>query len=978
MDCHSSFVVRHFLLLLFGAFSFSNVPQLHAAERVPWTSSRVHGSPEPPSPYRVERAFPKLTFAAPIEAAVIPGTDRLVIVQQRGKLVSIPNDEACEKAEPFADLKQFEPEAFESYSIAFHPQFAQNRFAFVWINLDLHGKPTREEGTRIVRFRVTEENPPRLDLASGQTIFTWLGGGHNGGTIRFGPDGMLYISTGDASVPDPPDMFATGQDLSDVLSSVLRIDVDRADVDRADAGTAYAVPQDNPFLATPGARGEVWAYGFRNPWRMSFDKMTGALWVGDVGWELWEMIDRVERGGNYGWSITEGGRQDVRPDRPRGPTPILPPVAVHSHEEAASITGGEVYYGKKLPELTGAYLYGDWQLGTFWSLREGEPPRELCRSTLLPTGFGIAPDGELLICDQGGGGLWRLARNPDAGQPAQFPRKLSETGLFSDAEKQTPVRGVVPYAVNAERWADHATGERWVAMPGSENVSVAKKELGVMSKGRWVFPAGTVLAKTYSLETESGNGAARRRVETQMLHFDGEQWGAYSYRWNDAQSDAELVPARGAEATFEIKDAAAPGGVRRQPWRYFSRAECLRCHNLWDNFAPGFFPLQLDRTTAEVNQLDLLSELGLAAGRAMPPKTRPDAKLAPPNGAAGDLELRARSYLHTNCSTCHRAGGGGSVPSVMNIEAPLTDAKLVGLKPVQGDLGLPEGRVIAAGDTFRSVLLYRMATAGRGHMPYLGSKLVDDRGVLLIRDWIAAMPSEENVSPATRLQRDAEQASLAKLKSGNGTQLDALLGTHSGALSVALAILDGSLAGDLRPPAIARGSALADPLGGDLFERFLPEEQRRNVLGPDLQPDALLAKKGDAAHGKQIFAALCAACHRAGGDGIDFGPELTHIAAKYERRALLEQILQPPKIIEAPWQLTTVTLKNGESLSGFIAARTGADFTLKLPGGATRAIAGADLDKTTTARVSLMPEGLFQGLTAEEAADLLEFVSALK
>ena len=351
---------------------------LCAADRVPWTTSRVHGSPEPPEPYRVERIFPKLTFAAPLDAMLIPGTERLVIVEQFGRLFSIPNDPNCAQADLFADLKQYDPEAVESYGIAFHPQFAKNRLAFVWVNLDLHGKRNREDGTRIVRFHVTEDNPPRLDLASAQTIFSWLSGGHNGGNVRFGPDGMLYISTGDAGTPDPPDPFATGQDISDVLSSVLRIDVDRAD-----PGKAYGIPKDNPFVATPGARGEVWAYGLRNPWRLSFDSKNGALWVGDVGWELWEMIYRVERGGNYGWSITEGSRQDVRPDRVRGPTPILPPVVAHSHTEAASITGGEVYYGKKLPELNGAYIYGDWQVGTFWALRDGAV-RQLCRSTLMP------------------------------------------------------------------------------------------------------------------------------------------------------------------------------------------------------------------------------------------------------------------------------------------------------------------------------------------------------------------------------------------------------------------------------------------------------------------------------------------------------------------------------------------------------------------------------------------------------------------
>jgi putative heme-binding domain-containing protein len=940
-------------------------PALFAAERAPWTASRVHGSPEPPAPYRVERAFPKLTFAAPLDAVTIPGTDRLVIVEQRGRLFSIPNDESCERADLFGDLKQFDREAVECYGIAFHPQFAENRFVFVWINLDLHGKPNREEGTRIVRFRVVAESPPRLDLASGQTVFTWLSGGHNGGNLRFGPDGMLYISTGDAGTPDPPDPLATGQDISDVLSSVLRIDVDRPD-----AGKPYGIPQDNPFIAMPGARGEVWAYGFRNPWRLSFDPKTGALWVGDVGWELWEMIYRVERGGNYGWSITEGSRQDVRADRARGPTPILSPVVAHSHEEAASITGGEVYYGKRLPELTGSYIYGDWQLGTFWALRDGAV-RELCKSTLLPVGFGVTAEAELLICDQVGGGLWRLARNPDAGKPSQFPRKLSETGLFSDVAKQTPAPGVLPYAVNAERWADHATGERWIAIPSSENVSIAKKDLGVMAAGRWVFPNDSVFAKTYSLEMERGIPASRRRIETQLLHYDGQQWAAYSYRWNDAQTDAELIPSRGADATYEVKDADSPGGARWQAWRYFSRAECLRCHNMRENFAPGFSTFQLDRTTSDApgNQLDLLQQLGLAPVRS---------KLSDAYGDRASVEFHARSYLHANCATCHRQHGGGAVPSWMNIDAPLAGSRLIDSKPVQGDLGLPEARVIAAGDPFRSVLLYRMATAGRGHMPYLGGKLVDDRGVVLVRDWIAGMKGERELTAAVAQPREDERRTLARLIAGDAASLETLLATGSGALSVALAVIDGSLKGDLRGQAIAKGSALPDPLRRDLFERFLPDQQRRQTLGPDIRPETILARQGDATRGKPLFAALCAACHRAGDAGTDFGPELTRVGAKFDRAKLLEQLLEPAKLIEPQWELATVALKNGESVTGFIAERTGVEVMLKLAGGAKRKVSASDLGKITTERVSLMPVGLLQGLTAQEAADLLEFAASLK
>ncbi len=916
--------------------SFFAAAALSGAERVPWTSSKIHGSPEPPPRYRVERAFPKVTFENPIDVAVIPGTRRLVVSTLDGRLFSLPDDESCEKAELFGDVRQFEQETASSYAFTFHPRFAENRFVFVWINLDGHGHKNREDGTHIVRFRVTEEDPPRLDLASGKLIYTWMSGGHNGGGLRFGPDGMLYIAAGDTADPDPPDPLATGQNIGDVLASIQRIDVDHPD-----AGRAYGIPKDNPFVNTPGARGEVWAYGFRNPWRMSFDKKSGALWVGDVGWELWEMIDRVERGGNYGWSITEGGKQDVRPDRARGPSPVLPPVVVHSHKEAASITGGEIYDGKKLPELAGTYIYGDWQLGTFWSLRDGKST-ELCRSNLEPIVFGVAPDGELLIADYAGGGLWRLARNPDARKVSEFPRRLSESGLFADGKMQTPAPGVVPYEIHAPRWSDHATSQRWIALPGNENITLAKKELGVIAPGRWVFPDDSVLALTYTLEMERGNPATARKIETQIMHFDGIQWAAYSYRWNDAQTDAKLVPADGADATFDVKDPAEPSGAMRQPWHFFARAECLRCHNMWNNFTPGFSSSQLDRQAiADAGDpLELLTRLKI-------PLEEP--KLTNPHGKSGNLELRARSYLEANCATCHRAGGGGSVPTMMTIETKLADARLVDAKPVQGDLGLPDARIIAPGDPYRSVLLYRMATAGRGHMPYLGGKLIDDRGLVLVRDWIAG------------------------IKLGAETPEIELL-----ALASAFRVIDGSETGAEREGLIRRGAALPDPMQRALFERFLPESQRRKTLGPVFSTDALLARAGDAARGKTLFTAICATCHRAGDTGIDFGPELTHIAAKYPRAALLEQIVQPAKIIEPQWQLATVVLKSGESVSGFIDGRIGEEITLKIAGGGRRKIPAEEISKTTTANVSVMPEGLLQSLTAQEAADLLSFVSSLK
>ena len=939
--------------------------------RVPWTDSRVQGSPEPPPPFTTERVFPRLGFTQPIDLTFLPGTQRMVVAEQAGKILSFEAGPDPESAALFFDARSYDPEIRDVFGLTFHPRFEQNRFVFIWTNLDTKGKPTREDGTRIIRFRVSAEPVPKVEPGSAKVILSWLTGGHNGGSIRFGSDGMLYISTGDGAPPDPPDPRGTGQDVSDLLSSVLRIDVDQAG-----GALGYGIPADNPFVSNPKARGEVWAYGLRNPWRMSFNPKNGELFVGDVGWELWEMIYRIKPAGNYGWSLTEGSRQDVRPDRLRGMTPVLPPLVAHSHEEAASITGGEFYHGTRLPELAGAYIYGDWQMGTFWSLRtDGDrvlEHREICRSSLMPAAFGIGPDGELLICDHSGGGIWRLGRNPRAGRESAFPRTLSETGLFTSTAAQIPAAGVFAYSINASRWADHATSERWVAFPNGAGVAVTAVSKGVSMSGQWKFPEGTVLAKTYSLEMERGNPATRRRIETQLLHYDGSLWGTYSYRWNAAQTDAELVPARGDSASFTVKDSKAAGGAVEEQWRFFSRAECARCHSMWNNFAPGFNTLQLDKKTAEApgRQTDILVAAGLIPA---------EPRLTDPHSEEGRIEVRARSYLHANCATCHRYNGGGAVPLILNIETANKDMRVLNETPVQGDLGLPDARLIARGDPARSVLLYRMATGGRGHMPYLGGSLVDERGLLVVRDWIASLNVDpKDATPVTQSQRSIERQQLSSLLQGDAGALDSLLSTSSGALSVMLALVDGSLPSQLRQSVITKGSALTDPVRRDLFERFLPASRRRKLLGTGFNPEVVLRTKGDASRGKSLFAAACAACHQVAGGGIDFGPALDRIGIKWNREALLEQILEPSKFIDAQWQFTTLELTGGGSNTGFLLSRTPEEVLLKTPGGTPLKVPASQVLKVTASKTSAMPEGLLQGLTALEAADLLEYLASLR
>ena len=533
----------------------------------------------------------------------------------------------------------------------------------------------------------------------------------------------------------------TGQDCSDLLSSILRLDVDHPQ-----PGKPYSIPSDNPFTNLAGVRPEIWAFGFRNPWKMSFDQSTGDLWVGDVGWELWELIHRVERGGNYGWSVVEGP-QPVNVEATRGPGPILPTIKAHPHSEAASITGGYVYRGTRLPTLSGAYIYGDFQTGIVWALRaKGRAVTwhsELARTPLHLVAFGETNDGDLLLVDHDRTHqIYRLVPSPASSSLARFPRRLSESGLFASVRAAQPAPGVLPFDINSKLWSDGATAERLLAVPGTGKISLSEQ-------GTWQFPEGSVLARTISLELEPGMPASRRRIETQVLHLEGGAWRPYSYLWNDQQDDAELVAADGA--TRAINDAR-PGSKHERTYRVAARSECVLCHNPWVEKKTTVFGIQsaspLGLTTAQLNkpsphsefnrnQLTFLYDAGILSWT-------PDAAKLPslvdPYDDSADLDRRARSYLQTNCAHCHQFNAGGTANISLGLEVPLQATQTLGIRPIQGTFGIAGARIIAPGDPARSVLLYRMSKLGGGRMPRVGSNQVDERAVRMIHDWIAHMP----------------------------------------------------------------------------------------------------------------------------------------------------------------------------------------------------------------------------------------------
>ena len=333
--------------------------------------------------YRLARPIEGVTAAAMLGFAMFPDSDdEAVVVTQFGELWRISVSGAF-PMEPFGNLSSFliRPPSSEEglLGFAFSPTYAEDGYVYVYY---------------------TADGPRRSVLARFSVVNGVMAGGsqevlleveqprphHNGGQLAFGPDGYLYVGLGDGGGNSDPDL--NGQNLEMLLATILRIDVS------GEGG--YTIPPDNPFVGQEGAREEIYAYGLRNPWRFSFDRETGDLWVGDVGEGRWEEVNRVEAGGNYGWSILEGHECLREPNCDR--TGLIPPRAVYGRDDGCAIIGGHVYRGKAMPELSGWYIYGDHCTGNVWALNtedESEPVL-LTRGDVSISSWGELPNGELV------------------------------------------------------------------------------------------------------------------------------------------------------------------------------------------------------------------------------------------------------------------------------------------------------------------------------------------------------------------------------------------------------------------------------------------------------------------------------------------------------------------------------------------------------------------------------------------------------
>ncbi|NQZ01194.1 MAG: PQQ-dependent sugar dehydrogenase [Bdellovibrionales bacterium] len=672
------------------------------------------GSPVAPI-LALETPFPNLSFSAGSPLFLDHAGDssnRLFALFQSGSIEVFENQDNVSASSTFLDIssKVASPAGNGGgneeglLGLAFDPDFSSNGYFYVYYSA------ANQRRSVISRFSVNPSNTNQA-LPNSERVLLEVdqpASNHNGGCMRFGPDGYLYIAFGDGGGAN--DTYGHGQNTLTYHSTMIRINP----ID-GEGSPAYVVPADNPFVGDSNYLPEIYAFGLRNPWRFSFDRETGELWLADVGQGAREEINKVEMGDNLGWPFREG--LIAGPDSSTPPNGLKDPVFDYPRSDGISVTGGFVYRGNRHPALRGLYFFGDLT-GPLYVHNTNSDADPLYSNTNMSAGslvsFGEDEDGELYVMSFSNG-IQRIVNNAQSTvQESDYaaPSNLSETGLFVDTANMIPNPGLLEYEVNVPLWSDYAQKKRWLAVPNG-------RSLRFSSTDDWEFPVGTVTVKHCELELSAGQTT---RLETRVFVRQNRGWRGYTYKWNAQQTDAVLLTAAYSDS-FSVAESAT-GGARNQTWNYPSRNQCMACHTAAAGFVLGINTFQQNRMSTTLGRIEnLLSAWGRLG--ILNREVDPAVEASFPSWAnqTGSSENLSRAYLDVNCAFCHQPANGNPSPMDLRYTTSLANSNVV-------------GSVVTSGDSANSSLAVQMNIRGGGQMPPLGSEIVDQQALDLITHWI--------------------------------------------------------------------------------------------------------------------------------------------------------------------------------------------------------------------------------------------------
>ncbi len=684
--------------------------------RVINTTCNLHAS-------AVANAFEGLADGSLVGMKPVPGVSgKLVLARQSGLLLVFDREGYTAGSEHVAlDL---EAETMDTgggekgfYSFDFAPDFGvSGGYVYVSYAIENGGVYPQSGDTRVQRFTCSRDNGLTCDKDTARLVLEIprpdAFGNHNAGEIFFGNDGMLYITTGDSANGNDPENW--GQNLGVLGGKLLRIDPSQ------DAnGKNYSIPSDNPFLTTDGALPEIYAYGFRNPWRASVDKTTGRIFVGDVGQGQWEEVDIVESGGNYGWDKREGAH-----DGPSGGCSVadgcIDPIHEYDHSGGRiAITGGYVYRGSAIPNMWGAYVFADYGSGAVYRIDEG-PGGAWVMTPLMNAGGGISSFGyddlgEIYILHFNGD-IQRLEPHDDTNAPPT----LTATGCYSDVPDRTLIAAAVRYDIQVPFWSDDADKHRAFVLPGNATITAS-------ADGSWEFPVGTILIKEFELQEEADDPASVRPVETRFLvQVAQDTWRGFSYMWNDQGTEATLRPDSELIADYTLRG-------EDHEYVFPSRGACNTCHTANGSYVLGVRTEQVNRDhdygAGPYNQIAALTEAGFL--------TAPLAGTLPRLPLLSDESVsvgaRARAWLAANCSNCHSGTANGGRYPDMRFATGIGESRLCEI------IAQADPPIIPGNGAGSPIVEDRAGFRGAGQMPPLASRIIDPLGVGLLTQWIDAM-----------------------------------------------------------------------------------------------------------------------------------------------------------------------------------------------------------------------------------------------